>query len=104
MAMVEYNRYPEAMREMATEEDWNDFFTFCIEQYESRQAYPDENIYQMHEDLRIRWVDKADGLGFCTGRTYKNHKQVITHYKIGTEEAWNKLKCRMAATFARDNS
>lgn len=58
MKMAEYNSYPADMQEITMESDaWNDFFTYCKEDYESRQAYKN-NLYEHHEDLRIAWVRK----------------------------------------------
>lgn len=58
MKMTEYNSYPEDMQEItAFTDEWNDFFTYCKEDYESRQAYKN-NLHEHHEDLRIAWVRK----------------------------------------------
>ena len=102
MELSKYNSYPEFMEEM-TEESWNDFFTYCIERVESRQAYK-SSIYEMHEDLRIFWIKEDRGLGICIGRTYENHNQIIRYYKLGKQEDWNVFKRGFGAMFEKDNS
>ena len=66
MAFSKYNSYPEYMQEMTTE-SWNDFFTYCIERVESRQAYK-SSFHEMHETLRIFWIKEDRGLGICIGQ------------------------------------
>lgn len=100
--MTDYNSYPDNIQEM-TEESWNDFFTYCIEGIESRQAYKN-SIYEQHEDLRILWIKKEKGLGICIGRKHEGEKQIIKHYRVGTDEAWKTFKNGFASQFARDNS
>lgn len=102
MSFSKYNSFPEYMQEM-TRESWDDFFTYCIERVESRQAYKN-SIYEMYEDLRIFWIKEDRGLGICIGRKYENHEPVIKHYRVGKQEDWDKFKQGFAATFARDNS
>lgn len=51
MKFSEYNSFPEDMEEM-TPESWQDFFTYCIEGIESRQAYK-ESFHEMGTALRI---------------------------------------------------
>ncbi len=102
MGFSKYNSYPEYMQEM-TEEYWNDFFTYCIERIESRQAYK-SSIYEMHEDLRIFWIKEDKELGICIGRKYENNKQAIKYYRVGRQEDWDIFKHGFAAQFARDNS
>lgn len=102
MAFSKYNSYPDHMQEM-TEQSWNDFFTFCIEGIESRQAFKN-SIYELHEDLRIFWIKEERGLGICIGRKYENNRQIIKHYRIGKQEDWDVFKQGFAAANARDNS
>lgn len=100
MKLSEYNSYPEDMQEIEKESDaWNDFFTYCKESYESRQAYRN-SIYEHHEDLRIAWIKKEKNLGFCIGRK----RDEIKFYRIGADDAWNMFKNGFAAQFAHDNS
>lgn len=100
MKMAEYNSYPADMQEITRESDaWNDFFTYCKEDYESRQAYKN-NLYEHHEDLRIAWVRKEKNIGFCIGRK----QGILKFYKIGTEKDWDAFKHGFAAQFAHDNS
>lgn len=96
--MTEYNSFPENMQEM-TESAWNDFFTYCIAEYESRQAYKN-NLHEQHEDLRIAWVRKEQNLGFCIGRKSGE----VKFYQIGSDEQWMTFKRGFAAQFSRDNS
>ena len=91
------------LRRTTRTESWNDFFTYCIERVESRQAYK-SSIYEMHEDLRIFWIKEDRGLGICIGRTYEKHKQIIKYYRVGKQEDWDTFKRGFAATFARDYS
>ena len=102
MAFSKYNSYPEYMQEMTTE-SWNDFFTYCIERVESRQAYK-SSFHEMHETLRIFWIKEDRGLGVCIGRTYEKHKQIIKYYRVGKQEDWDTFKRGFAETFARDYS
>lgn len=98
MKFSEYNSYPDDMRDMDSDA-WNDFFTYCVEEHESRQAYK-ESIFELHEDLRISWVKKDKNLGFCIGR--KNN--ATRFYRIGSDKAWEEFKSEFAANFAHDNS
>lgn len=59
MKFSEYNSFPEDMEEM-TPESWQDFFTYCIEGIESRQAYK-ESFHEMGTALRILWIRKGTG-------------------------------------------
>ena len=96
------NSFPENMQEM-TEESWQDFFTYCIEGIESRQAFRN-SIYEIYTDLRIFWIRESLGLGVCISRRYESGKPKIEFYRIGTQENWDKLKGEFAAANARDNS
>lgn len=97
---AEYNSYPKDMKEM-DETAWNDFFTYCVMEYENRQAYR-KSIYEMCEKLMIFWIRKELNLGFCIGK--KEDESVVKFYRIGSDEQWNKFKNGFAASFAGDNS
>lgn len=100
MGFSEYNSYPEDMQEIKQDsEKWNDFFTYCKEGYECRQAYK-HTLHEQHEDLRIAWVKKERNLGFCIGRK----QEVVKFYRIGADKEWERFKCGFAARFAHDNS
>lgn len=100
MKLSEYNSFPKDMREMTQDsEAWNDFFTYCKEEFESRQAYK-ESLYEHHEDLRIAWVKKERNIGFCIGRK----TGVVKFYKIGADKDWEIFKRGFAAQFSHDNS
>ena len=90
------------MQEM-TEESWQDFFTYCIEGIESRQAIRN-SVTKAHTDLRIFWIRESLGLGVCISRRYESGKPKIEYYRIGKQENWDKLRDRFAALNARDNS
>ena len=102
MKFSEYNSFPEDMEEM-TPESWQDFFTYCIEGIESRQAYK-ESFQEMGTALRILWIKKEKGLGMCISREYNPNSPEIKFFRVGKQEEWDKLKCAMAAMFAHDNS
>lgn len=94
-----YNTYPNDMNPIRNKVIfWSDFFTFCVESYESRQAFHD--LSGPHEDLRIAWIKKELGLGFCIGR--KNNQ--VSFYKLGSEENWKKFKTNFSAQFVGDLS
>ena len=92
MKFSEYNSFPEDMEEM-TPESWQDFFTYCIEGIESRQAYK-ESFHEMGTALRILWIRKENN----------PNSPEIKFFRVGKQEEWDKLKCAMAAMFAHDNS
>ena len=56
MKFSEYNSFPEDMEEM-TPESWQDFFTYCIEGIESRQAYK-ESFHEMGTENTTQTVQK----------------------------------------------
>lgn len=97
--MVEYNSFPKDMQEICEIATWSDFFCFCIEKYESRNAYKND-LREMSEKLRIAWIKKEQNLGFCIGMK----GEFVKFYRIGTDEAWRKFKCGFAAQFRGDNS
>jgi len=82
------NKYPKDMVEidMRSEYDWQDFFTYTHECEESRQAYVNDYISTVYEDLRIFWVNKEKNLGYAIGR-----KCGIHYYKIGKKLDWDML-------------
>jgi hypothetical protein len=89
------------MIEITDSEEWQDYFVFCHEGYESRQAYKDGNFHSLHENLRITWIRKELNLGYCIGtKDYKN----IKFYRIGSTEDWNKFKGIFSSQFRGDNS
>lgn len=95
-----YNTYPNDMEPILPEQSelWSDFFTFCFESLESRQAFCD--LSDFPEDLRIVWIKKELGLGFCIGR--KNNQ--VTFYRLGSMENWKIFKTNFCAKFVGDLS
>ena len=99
MKLSEYNSYPKDMQEM-TKKAWDDFFTYCFEEYEFRQAYRRDPMKEMHEKLRIAWINKERNIGFCIGQK----EEEVKFYRIGSNEEWDKFKRGFAAQFAHDYS
>ncbi len=95
-----YNTYPNDMEPISPDqiEIWKDLFIFCVESYESRQAF--HVLSDIHEDLRIAWIDEKLGLGFCIG--LKNNQ--VNFYRLGSEENWKIFRKYFCSQFVGDMS
>lgn len=100
--MVEYNSYPKDIRKIDfySPEENMDFFTYCWESEESRQAYIKDTITEVHEKLKIIWIKKSLNLGYAFGLKHDR----INYYKIGTPKNWESFKTSFASQFYGDNS
>ena len=98
----EYNKYPDNMQEINPYDIrmLDDFFTYCLDKTESRQAYKG-SLNGPHETLKIAWVDKDNNLGYAIGRNFDNK---IHYYRIGSDDDWRKRSNAFCAMFAGDNS
>jgi hypothetical protein len=101
--MNKYNQLPEDTKIISEYNEYQDFFTYCIENAESRQPqYNSDNHMEGHFNLRIFWIKEEKGLGYGIAKDWKNEK--IVFYRFGSEDNWNRFKNGFASQFAGDNS
>lgn len=100
MPLTEYNSRPKDMAIMTTD-DWDKFFSYCIEKEEYRQTY-EKTIFDTMVPMRIYWVNREKNLGFAIAKP--KYDADPEFYRIGTNEQWKQFTTGFAAQFAGDNS